>query len=51
MCLQKYEVSLLTLCPLGQPKKAIGLESQIEPWLTPKRSRLLVLVSEIDLEA
>jgi hypothetical protein len=26
--------ALLTLCPLGQPKKAIGLESQIEPWLT-----------------
>ena len=28
------EVSLLTLCPLGQPNKAIGHESQIEPWLT-----------------
>jgi len=27
-------VSLLTLCPLGQPKKAIGHESQIELWLT-----------------
>jgi hypothetical protein len=26
-------VSLPTLCPLGQPNKAIGLESQIEPWL------------------
>ena len=23
----------LTVCPLGQPNKAIGLESQIEPWL------------------
>jgi len=23
------------LCPLGQPKKAIGHESQIESWLTP----------------
>src|SRR5208337_3651071 len=22
-----------TLCPLAQPKKAIGLESPIEPWL------------------
>src|SRR5216683_3263197 len=30
----KHEVSLLTLCPLGQPKKAIGHESQIELWLT-----------------
>jgi len=28
------EVSLLTLCPLGQPNKAVGHESQIEPWLT-----------------
>jgi len=25
-------VSLSTLCPLGLPKKALGLESQIEPW-------------------
>ena len=32
MCL-RHQVSLLTLCPLGQPKKAIGQESQIEPWL------------------
>jgi hypothetical protein len=32
---------LLTLCPLGQPKKAIGHESQIEPWLThAQRNRL-----------
>ena len=22
-----------TICPLGQPNKAIGHESQIEPWL------------------
>ena len=50
VCL-RHEVSLLTLCPLGQPKKAIGHESQIEPWLTPKRNRLLVLVSELDIEA
>ena len=28
----RHGVSLLTLCPLGQPKKAIGHESQIEPW-------------------
>jgi hypothetical protein len=33
MCL-RHSVSLLTLCPLGQPKKAIGHESQIEVWLT-----------------
>jgi len=26
---------VLTLCPLGQPEKALGHESQIEPWLTP----------------
>jgi hypothetical protein len=26
-------VSWLTLCPLGQPEKAIGLEPQIELWL------------------
>ncbi len=26
-------VSWLTICPLGQPEKAIGLEPQIEPWL------------------
>jgi hypothetical protein len=26
--------------PLGQPQKAIGLESQIEPWLAPANSLL-----------
>jgi hypothetical protein len=26
-------VSRVTVCPLGQPNKAIGLESQTEPWL------------------
>jgi len=26
-------VSGLTICPLGQPEKATGHESQIEPWL------------------
>ena len=26
-------ISWLTICPLGQPEKAIGRESQIEPWL------------------
>ena len=32
--LRAPRVSQLTLCPLGQPEKAIGHESQIEPWLT-----------------
>jgi hypothetical protein len=27
-------VSESIVCPLGQPKKAIGFESQIESWLT-----------------
>ena len=30
-----HPVSGLTLCPLGQPEKALGHESQMEPWLTP----------------
>src|ERR1700680_4216729 len=47
----KHEVSLLTLCPLGQPKKAIGHESQIEPWLTHSASVSLARVSEIDPES
>src|SRR5215472_5565778 len=34
-------VSGLTLCPLGQPEKAIGLESQIEPWLALRPPRCL----------
>ena len=29
----RHRVSGLTICPLGQPEKAIGLEPQIEPWL------------------
>ena len=31
--LRAPRVSLLTLCPLAQPEKAIGHESQIELWL------------------
>src|SRR5215472_15588440 len=45
-----HEVSGLTLCPLGEPKKAIGLEPQIEPWLT-RVQRIpsgLLIVSESD---
>jgi len=30
-----HPVSAKTLCPLGQPEKALGHEPQIEPWLTP----------------
>ena len=30
-----HPVSQWTLGPLGQPEKAIGHESQIEPWLAP----------------
>jgi hypothetical protein len=29
----RHRVSRGTVCSLGQPNKAIGLESQIEPWL------------------
>jgi hypothetical protein len=51
MCL-KHQVSLLTLCPLGQPKKAIGHESQIELWLTHDSATVsLARVSEIDPES
>ena len=31
--LRALRASRLTICPLGQPEKAIGLEPQIEPWL------------------
>ena len=33
LCSSNTGVSDYTLCPLGQPKKAIGHESQIGPWL------------------
>lgn len=46
MCLG-HRVSVSILCPLGQPKKAIGHESQIESWL-PRRIRLAGCVSGID---
>jgi hypothetical protein len=35
-------VSHPTLVPLGQPEKAMGRESQIEPWLAPDNRALLV---------
>src|SRR6266852_8235274 len=38
-----------SLCPLGQPKKAIGHESQIELWLThAHRIRFACCASEIE---
>ena len=40
---------MLTLCPLGQPNKAIGHESQIELWLPHvHRNRFACCTSEID---
>jgi hypothetical protein len=38
MCLW-HQVSVLTLCPLAQPKKAVDHEFQIEPWLTELYNR------------
>jgi len=32
-CVPRHQVSELTLGPLGQPEKAMGLESPIELWL------------------
>src|SRR5712692_11659561 len=34
----RHQVSLLTLCPLGQPKKAIGRESFQKPWIADSGS-------------
>jgi hypothetical protein len=33
LCVRRHLVSGSTLCPLGQPQKAIGHESLIGPWL------------------
>jgi hypothetical protein len=41
----RHTVSRATVCPLGQPKKAIGRESQIEPWLA-SANRLLAGAKE-----
>ena len=32
-----FQVSRATVCLLGQPEKAIGHESQIEPWLAHRQ--------------
>ena len=45
MCLG-HVVSQPTLGPLGQPEKAIGHESPIEPWLAPDHHSAL-RVSEL----
>src|ERR1700720_2251925 len=45
MCLG-HLVSHATLGPLGQPEKAIGHESRIEPWLAPDH-RSALPVSEL----
>jgi hypothetical protein len=37
-----HQVSRLTVCLLGQPEKAIGRESQIEPWLVLATALLAV---------
>jgi hypothetical protein len=37
----RHTVSRATVCPLGQPNQAIGLESQIEPWLAQLPATLL----------
>jgi hypothetical protein len=39
-------VTVLTLCPLGEPEIAIGQEPRIEPWLP--RNRIACPVSRID---
>ena len=44
-CVPRASVSLGTLGPLGQPEKAIGHESQREPWL-PLNQCSALLVSE-----
>jgi hypothetical protein len=51
--LSSFPYRKLTLCPLGQPKKAIGPEPQIEPWLThvQRNPSGLLNVSEIGLES
>src|SRR6267143_4530568 len=44
--LRALRVSRLTICPLGQPEKAIGLEPQIEPWLPPDNRTACCVISQ-----
>ena len=39
----RHRVTVITLCPLGEPEIAIGLEPRIEPWLP--RNRIACQVS------
>src|SRR6266481_3746099 len=45
-CMLRHRVTVLTLCPLGEPEIAIGYEPRIEPWLP--RNRIACQVSRID---
>lgn len=38
-----HRTSRVTICPLAQPNKAVGLESQIGPWLAQKPTSLLLV--------
>ena len=42
----RHRVTVITLCPLGEPEIAIGYEPRIEPWLP--RNRIACQVSRID---
>jgi hypothetical protein len=42
----RHRVTVITLCPLGEPEIAIGQEPRIEPWLP--RNRIACQVSRID---
>ena len=44
-CVLRHRVTVLTLCPLGEPEIAIGHEPRIEPWLP--RNRIACQVSRI----
>ena len=48
-CLRAPAVSVSILCPLGQPKKAIGFEPQIESWLAHSPRCLLAFPSSTAL--
>src|ERR1700751_5697009 len=45
-CVLRHRVTVITLCPLGEPEIAIGHEPPIEPWLP--RNRIACQVSRID---
>ena len=45
-CVLRHRVTVITLCPLGEPEIAIGHEPPIEPWLP--RNRIACQVTRID---